>query len=586
MVATMLMYPDRNNVGPITVNDPRYINIRRHVDARLVGLRVDRYSWWTHWRELADYILPRRYKWFITANQMNRGSPINQRILDSTGVVCARTLGAGMFAGVSSPARPWFRLRYDDPDLSAWGPVKEHLDEVQRRMMIVFAQSNFYTSKHMQFMDQGVFGTAPQIIYADPQTVIRCYNPCAGEYYVANDHRMQSDTFYREFTMTAQQVVSMFGIENCSPTVQALARTGGAQMEKELVIAHAVEPNTGYIADFPQLTNMPYREIYWEWGSGNNFILRVRGYYENPVNCPRWDLVSNDAYGRSPGMDALGDIKQLQVEQKRKAQGIDKMVNPPMLADVALKNEPTTTLPGGITFVPSVGQTPGFKPVYEVKPDLEHMVADIREVQERIKTVFFYDLFLMISQLDTVRSAAEIAARKEEKLIQLGPVLERNENEALDPAIHRTYMIMKRAKLLPKPPAEVAKHGMPKVEYVSMLAEAQKTAATTAMERFLAFTGNLAGAKPEALDKLNEDEAIDEYADMMGVSPKIINTDDKVAQIRDARAKAQQAQQQGQATLAAVEGAKTLSETDVGGGQNALQKMIGVGGAMGPGSGR
>lgn len=564
----------------VSVMDPRYINIRRHVDARLVGMRVDRYSWWTHWRELADYILPRRYKWFITANQMNRGSPINQRIIDSTGTVAARTLGAGMFAGICSPARPWFRLRFDDPDLSEWGPVKGWLDECQRRMMIVFAQSNFYTSKHVQFMDQGVFGTGPQIIYEDPQTVIRCYNPCAGEYYTANDYRMESNTFYREFTMTAAQVVGMFGIENCSPTIQSLARTGGAQMEKEIVIAHAIEPNTDYISNFPQLTNRPYREIYWEWGSGNNFILRVRGFNENPVNCPRWDLVSNDAYGRSPGMDALGDIKQLQVETKRKAQGIDKMVNPPMLADVALKNEPTTTLPGGITFVPSVAQQQGFKPVYEVKPDLEYMGKDIIDVQNRIKTVFFYDLFLMISQLDTVRSAAEIAQRKEEKLIQLGPVLERNENEGLDPAIDRTFAIMQRARLIPPPPKEVKNVNM-KVDYVSMLAEAQKTAATTAMERFLSFSGNLAAAKPQALDNINEDEALTEYAELMGVSPKILNQPEVVAQMRADRAKQQQAQQQGQASLAAADGAKTLSETDVGGGQNALQRMMGLGGTGG-----
>ncbi len=35
-------------------------------------------------------------------------------------------------------------------------------------------------------------------------------------------------------------------------------------------------------------------------------------------------------------MNALGLIKQLQLEQRRKAQGIDKMVNPPMVADVQM----------------------------------------------------------------------------------------------------------------------------------------------------------------------------------------------------------------------------------------------------------
>src|SRR5689334_10987765 len=87
------------------------LNLRRHCEGRLIGLRVNRYSWWVHARELADYILPRRYKWLITPNQMNRGSPINQHILDSTGTLAARNLASGMMSGITSPTHPWFRFK-------------------------------------------------------------------------------------------------------------------------------------------------------------------------------------------------------------------------------------------------------------------------------------------------------------------------------------------------------------------------------------------------------------------------------------------------------------------------------------------
>ena len=50
------------------------VAFRKAAESRLIGLRVNRYSWWVHWRELADYILPRRYKWLITPNQMARES--------------------------------------------------------------------------------------------------------------------------------------------------------------------------------------------------------------------------------------------------------------------------------------------------------------------------------------------------------------------------------------------------------------------------------------------------------------------------------------------------------------------------------
>lgn len=81
-------------------------HIRRAVDARLQSLDTQRYSWWSHWAELARYILPRRYRYLITPGQFSRGSPINSSIIDSTGTVAARTLANGMMSGITSPSRP------------------------------------------------------------------------------------------------------------------------------------------------------------------------------------------------------------------------------------------------------------------------------------------------------------------------------------------------------------------------------------------------------------------------------------------------------------------------------------------------
>jgi len=232
-------------------------------------------------------------------------------------------------------------------------------------------------------------------------------------------------------------------------------------------------------------------------------------------------------------------------------------------------------LPGGVTYVNSTQGSVGFRPAYEIAPDFSGLVEDIKEVQERIKVTFFNDLFMMISQLDTVRTATEIDARKEEKLIQLGPVLERFENEALDPAIDCVFGIMLRAGLFPPVPAQLAGQKI-KVEYISMLAEAQKAASTAGIERLAQFVGNIAAIQPQVMDNLDFDEMIEEYADMLGVSPKVVTALQKVAQIRAARNQQQQQAQQLQNSTAAAQGAQTLSQTDVGGGQNALQKMLGT----------
>lgn len=549
------------------------IKIRQHVDNRLIGLRVDRSSWWVHWREIADYILPRRFKWLVTPNQAARGSPINQKIIDSTGTLAMRVLAAGMMSGITSPGRPWFRLKTSNEEINDKGDVKLWLDECQKRMLTVFAQSNYYTCKAKQYESLSTFGTSPLIIYEDFEDVIRCYVSMTGEYYVANSARLSIDTLYREYVMTTWQCASEFGLANCSETVRGAIKTGGAALNGEIKIAHAIEPNSEFVPQSPGMKGMPYREVYWELGSSQTEISRLKGFHECPFSCPRWDQEGNDAYGRSPSMDALGDIKQLQVEQKRKAQAIDKMVNPPLVADIQLKNEPATTLPGGITYVANTNSV-GLKPIYEVNPRIQEMMEDIKEVQARIKTTFFNDLFLMISQLDTVRTATEIDARKEEKLIQLGPVLERFEDESLSPDIDRVFNIMMRAKLFPPAPKELQGQHI-EVEYISMLAEAQKAISTAGIERLAAFVGNIAGAVPGALDNIDWDETIDLYADYLGCSPKVIVPLTKVMKIRQQRAQQQQEQQALQTSMAAAQGAKTLSDTEVGGGRNALQMMMG-----------
>lgn len=547
--------------------------IRMFTDSRLAGMRVERYSWWVHWRELADYILPRRYKWLITPNQANRGSPINGHILDSTGTLAARTLASGMLSGVTSPTRPWFKLKIGNFDSTQTSPVSLWLAECERRMQRIFAESNFYTAMAVLYFDLVVFGTAALIIYEDRERIIHCINPCLGEFYIGVDSNNRPTALYREFVMTIDAVVKKWGEDNVTPDVLVLYRQGGAQLSKEIVIAHAIEPNDDG-RDFGIAKHFKFREIYWEVGKSQEYILSKSGFNEAPHISVRWDLVSNDAYGRSPGMDALGDIKQLQQEVKRKAQAIDKLVNPPMVADVQLKNQPASLLPGGITYVAGLrNEAPGFRPVYQVSPPVKEIMEDLNEVRERIKVTFHNDLFQMISQLETVRTATEIDARREEKLVLLGPVLERIQEEGLNNIIERVFSICLRAGVLPDAPAELG--GAPiNVEYVSMLAEAQRAVSTSGIERLLQLSGNLAGVDPAVLDNIDIDFALDEYADLLAVNPRLIRSPEQLAAIRQKRDQQQQQEKLLQMTDAATKGAGVLAKTQVSGGGSALGQML------------
>jgi hypothetical protein len=435
------------------------------------------------------------------------------------------------------------------------------------------------------------------IIYEHPKNIIQCYNPCAGEYYLAAGSDLSVESFYRNFVLTVAQCVEMFGLHNCSVEVQGLWNQKGAQLETEVIIAHAVEPNfdasswgtekkLGMIAG-----GFAYREYYWEWGKSSTQPLSVKGYRERPFIAPRWATTSNDAYGRSPGMDALPDIMQLQVMTRRLAEAIEKMVRPPVQASADLKNQPSSTLPGKITYVKDVREG-GIKSIYTVDPKVEEMVQMIEKIQARVQRWFFNDIFMAISQMEGVqpRNEFEIAERKAERLQVLGPVIEKFYNEAGSAAIRRVYAIMERRGLIPPKPDSLKGQAI-EIDYISKLALAQRAGATAAMEQGLRLAASVSQIFPNQppTDMIDPDLFVRQYWERIGFPSKPIIADDQVKAMRKTRAQQLQQQQALAAGAAAApaanqaaQAAQTASETDTGDGISALQMMLGNSGQGAP----
>jgi hypothetical protein len=568
------------------LSEPMKLAIRTTCQSRLETMRGYRLPWWAHWSQLAEVYLPRRYRFFVSPNDYNRGRPINATIVDETGVLAARTCATGMLAGLTSPDKPWFNLGIHGIDTIPEGEAKNWLAESTRRMLAVLGGSNFYTALGQSHHDNCVFGSAALIEYEDVEDVVRFYNPCLGEFFFGLDGRLTVNTLYREFTYTISEAVSAFGLENVSPSTQEMFKSASSK-DTEVVIGHAIEPNemvyfSGEAVGYAVPKTFKYKEVFWEStsssGQKSSYITKVAGFHEKPFFGLRWDVTSNDPYGRSPGMDGLPASRQLQIEQRRKAEAIEKMVRPPMVGSMSMKNEPQDSLPGGITYVPTLNGE-GFKPAYQVDPRISEMMEDIKEVQGRLKEVFFVPLFMAISNLETVRTATEIDARRAEQIIQLGPVLERIETEVLDKVIQRTFAIMLRRKLFDPPPKELGGATI-SVKYVSMLAEASRASTTTVIERFVAFVGGLAATQPEVMDNVDTDRMIEIYADRTTVPPDMIRPIAQVVAIRKQREAAQQQAAALQTGSAMAQGAQTLSKTDVGGGRNALQQMVGGAGGQ------
>ena len=571
-----------------------FINKRNKFEILRAQLRLERNSFLSHWRDITDYIMPRRGRFTTIDN--NRGEKRNDRIIDSTATMALRTLRSGMMGGITSPARPWFRLTTQNKTFDEEGPVKQWLDSVVDKMNTVFLKSNLYNVLPIIYGDLGGYGTACMYVEEDFNEVLRFYPFPIGSYYIANDHKLKVNTFAREFRMTVRQVVERFGFDsetgkvnwdNISTLVRNLYENN--QTEQWIEIAHMIIPNEDHDQAKKFGIFKKYISVYYELGytgastANTNYLggtldngkyLRMEGYDYFPVLAPRWEIAAEDIYGTScPGMTALGDIKQLQIGEKRILQAAEKMINPPMVGPTSLKNAKVSILPGDITYLDERDSPASFRSAHDVRFDINSMEVKQQQVRQRISRSFYEDLFLMLAQSDRRNiTATEIDERKEEKLLALGPVLEQLNQDLLDPLIDITFDIMEKQGLIPEPPEEIQGQDL-KVEYVSIMAQAQKLSGLGSIERFTGYVGGLAGADPGVLDKIDTDQLVDTYGDIVSMPSGIIRSDEDVEDIREARAQAQAQQAQAEQAALQAQQAKDLSQTKLE-GDSALDEAI------------
>lgn len=557
-------------------------------------LDIEKSTFEAHWRDLSDFILPRRARFYIT--DVNKGDKRNQKIIDSTATYSAGVLRAGMMSGVTSPARPWFKLTTPDPELAEVGAVKVWLEHVTNRMATSMLRSNLYNSLPVLYGDLGVFGTAAMYIEEDFDSVFHTRVIPIGSFSIGVDDKGRPGAFSREFRMTVRQLIEKFNpggfkdVDWSRFSSYVKSQWDIANYETWVDVCHVIMINDEYDPEKLESKYKKYVSYYYEKGNsgelnGNSFMkegvdrfLSESGYDYFPVLCPRWEVTGEDCYGTScPGMVALGDIKALQTGEKRIAQAVEKMVNPPLKGPSHLRTQKVSLIPGDITYTDERGDTGGLTPIHQVNFRINEAEAKQEQVRARIRKAFYEDLFLMLA--NTNRSgitAREIDERHEEKLLALGPVLEQINQDLLDPLIDIVFRFHIDQELIPEPPDELKGIDL-KVEYVSIMAQSQKLVGLAGLERFAGFVGQAAGLAPDILDKINVDQMIDVYGDITSISPTIIRTDDEVAQIRQQRAQAQAQAQQAQQLQSTAKAMKDLGSVETE-GDNAMAKLIQGGG--------
>lgn len=547
------------------------LTLKERVNNRLVGLKAARKGFEPEAKEIAAYAQPAKSRWLSTTTNQGpgRSRQYNRKMNSSHGVFAFRTLQGGMTSGLTSESRPWMTFGTFDERFSEYAEVRAYFSEVERRFYKFVAATNFYGAVKTGYLEMGLFGTEACIAMEHPREGMVCHQLTFGEYWLGLGSSMQAEALYRECPMTVKQAVDTMPKDQLDPTILRLYDR--SDYDAIVTFYHAIETNDDQIPAARDFRGKPWRSVYWCAGdSSADRVIQRQGFEEQPFWAPRWDTTGNDVWGEGPGHDALPDLRELQFQAKRLAEAIDMGVWPEKIVSskVKLKNQPkaVTSVAAADLDISKLVVVP-----HKIDYAMVNVIAEtVEKTKQSINEATYADLFMAITNMQGVqpRNMEEIAARNEEKLTQLGPVIERVNNEKLEIAVERIIAIMQRAGLLPPAPEILREAPEIKIEFISILTQMQRMVGLGQIERAVGFVGNAAAMFPEVRHKIDAMEMVDEYWERAGAPAKILRTTEDAQADADQESQnaqmAQAAESAGKAAPAgkvAVDAAELLSKT-------------------------
>jgi len=562
--------------------------LREYADKRYSSMVSTRQGQDALWYEIAGLCLPTRSVQIVeNVKTNNKDASRNSTIYDGHSIRAIEICANGMLSGLSSRHVPWFRLTLADTDLMAAYPVRRWLDDVETIMYAALAMSNFYEAALSCYLEMTAFGTAGCVMQEHPARIMVCHPLTVGEYMITVGEDALPDSMARAYQLTTRQIVERHLADSFDSTVihwdratQAVKTAWEAgNYEQLFTVRQLIEPNAAYVPGKIGAKGKRWRSLKWEPGQSEKMkLLSLDGYHEQSFFAPRWETIAGEVYGTGRGHKALPDMRALQLQAKRKGQATDMAVKPPTMGPPSVDR--VSMLSGRHTTVAAVDMNQGIKPIYEIPWQVLQAVGeDVQDARKAVERMTFADLFMAITNMEGVqpRTVEELVRRHEEQLTQLGPVTDRANGEMLKVVIDRVFGILHRGGALPPPPQELAGGTEIEIDFISVLAQAQKMMGLGQTERALSVAGNLAGMIPDVLDNIDGDAVLTDYWERTG-APTIGLRDPKKRDEMRAQRQQQEAMKQAAemapAAQQTADAAKLLSQADTGAGGTMLDRIL------------
>lgn len=473
-----------------------------------------------------------------------------QRLVD-VGIQSLNTFSSGLGSTLFPKGSKFFKY-----DLSKTSKIEDSnnltrwLNECTDIAEAFVSESNFFTEINKSGSDLGLIGTSMLITEEDEESGIRLKSYYIDKFAFEEDSKGRPSAAFFKLDLTGDQIEDKFGTEGIPEDVRRKLNVGTGNDEKFEVL-YCIYPRAKSSVVKDTMNPLKKKYAYTYILRDGAVSLKDGGYDRLPSAICRWAQASNETYGRSPAMEAQTTLSLMNAMEYTKLRSAQRVANPQWMVpnDGSVRNLNNDN--GGVVFYNAAN--PNGMPK-QLTDHSQPQITDayIKQKEEIIKDSFFVPIFnpLVDKQNMTLGEVAQRMAIANQNLI---PNIARVIDELLIPTFKNIFYILLENGHFPEKPENIDLDKI-KVSFVSKAAMAVEALESTGTLQWIEQLGMLAQVDPSALDYVNIDAVVKMSASSLAVPNAAINSDIKVKQKREERAKQQQAAQ-------AAEAAKVVSDT-------------------------
>jgi hypothetical protein len=513
------------------------------------------------WREIDYYVDP------FGAGGFNKTTTPSRDVEDLFDVTAIDGLDryTAAIAGITIPRQQrWHGLEFGDPELMKIVNVQrwcEHATDVLFKMRYA-PDSGFEAQMYEDIRQEGKYGTSALWIgerFGDGYGLF--YKAVhLSEIFVDENFSGRVDTVHRRYETTLKQAAREHGAENLSAKSRADLEDP-KKCNRPIEILHVIRPNAIYEPGFFGAKGFLVESLYIEIAEKHR--ISRKGFHSMPIPVSRHITGPRDVYGRSPAMKVLATTKGVNQMSRTIIDAGNRAVDPPLLYADDADITKIVTRPGGATAggVNEQGQ-PLIHPLI-TGAQLPIGMELVEQERGVIKRAFLDEFFRLLTDPSDRMTATQVMETLQKEGVLVAPYAGRRETEKLGPMVGRELdLLMRAGKIAPFPDEVREAKAKPCVNMTNPLSRMARAEEVTGFTRLVEIGIQAAGAgRQDALDRINFDEGMKVSAEVLGVRPSLVYSDDELAAIRQEKASQTQQAQVAQAAPGLSQAALNMAKT-------------------------